>query len=130
MALSRRFSKRLVNAFDQSKILGVRAGSEPHRFIGIWVVVAEGRVFVRSWDRKAGGWYHTLRREPVGVLQIGDAEIKVRAVFTRSERLRDAVDRAYAAKYPTPGSVKYVRGFKSAGRRATTTEFVPFHRGR
>ena len=25
------------------KILGIRAGTGPHRFIGIWVVVVEGR---------------------------------------------------------------------------------------
>jgi len=31
----------------------------------------------------------------------------------------------YAEKYATPGSVKYVRGFKTPRRRATTLEFVP-----
>jgi len=59
------------------------------------------------------------------VLQVGDREVRVRAVRVRSERLRDAIDRAYAAKYPTPGSRKYVRGFRTPRRRETTTEFVP-----
>jgi len=126
MVPSRRFSPGLLRELDRSKILGIRAGIEPHRFIGIWVVVAKDRVFVRSWDQKPGGWYHTFRQEPRGVAQIGESEVPVRAVFTRGERLRDAVDQAYAAKYRTPGALKYVRGFKSAGRRATTTELVPF----
>jgi hypothetical protein len=35
------------------------------------------------------------------------------------------VDRAYAEKYDTKASLKYVRGFARARRRATTTELVP-----
>jgi len=125
MAATRRFSPALVRALDQSKIIGVRAGSLPHRFIGIWVVVVEGRAFVRSWDQKTTGWYHAFRREPKGVLQVGDREVRIRAVPRRSERLRDAVDLAYAVKYPTPGSRKFVRGFRLPRRRATTTELLP-----
>jgi hypothetical protein len=35
------------------------------------------------------------------------------------------VERAYAEKYFTPGSLKYVRGFRTPRRRETTMEFVP-----
>jgi hypothetical protein len=36
------------------------------------------------------------------------------------------VDAAYAAKYTTPGALKYVRGFaRSKRRRDTTTELMP-----
>ena len=51
--------------------------------------------------------------------------IKVRPVFTRSERLKKAVDRAYAEKYNTPGSLIFVKGFRLKKRRDTTTELVP-----
>jgi hypothetical protein len=43
----------------------------------------------------------------------------------RGERLRDAVEQAYADKYVTPASRKYVRGFRTARRRETTIEFRP-----
>lgn len=51
-------------------------------------------------------------------------EIPVRAVFTRSERLKTAVDKAYAEKFNTPGSGHYVRGLAQKKRRDTTTELV------
>ena len=121
----RRFPSRIIHAIGQSKILGIRAGAESHRFIGIWAVVAQGRVFVRSWDRKPDGWYQVLLQEPYGIIQIADRELRIRAVQTRSERLKDAVDRAYTEKYTTPGALKYVRGFKRPQRRASTTELVP-----
>ena len=125
MSIVRRFSRGVAAAIDESKILGIRAGARSdHRFIGIWPVVVGGRVFARSWTQKAGGWYRTLLDDPHGIIQIGDREIRVRAVRARGERIRDAVEEAYARKYATPGSLKYVRGFRTQRRRETTIEFV------
>ena len=82
-------------------------------------------IFARSWTLTKGGWYRTFLDDPVGTLQIGDREVRVRAVPVRSERIRDAVEEAYAAKYATPGAQKFVRGFRTARRREATIEFVP-----
>jgi hypothetical protein len=126
MKPKRRFPKDVVTAIRDGKILGIRAGTKPHRIIGIWAVVVENRVFVRSWSLKPRSWYRTFLEEPRGVIQVDGREIPVRAVFTRSERLKKAVDRAYAEKYNTPGSRHYVQGFaRSKKRRDTTTELVP-----
>jgi hypothetical protein len=124
--MTRRFSRPIVTAIDASKILGVRAGARSgHRFIGIWAVVVNGRVFARSWTLKDGGWYRTFLEDPLGAIEIGGRKVRIRAVRTRSTRIHDAVERAYAEKYATPGSRKFVRGFKTQRRRETTIEFVP-----
>ncbi len=125
MTARRYFSARLLRALRDGKILGLRAGGETHRFIGIWVVVVERRVFVRSWGLKASGWYHALRAVPRALLSVEGREIRARAVHTRSERLRAAVDRAYLEKYDSPGSVRYARDLGRARSRSTTTELVP-----
>jgi len=123
----KRFPAAVLSAVRDGKYFGIRAGSAPHRFIGTWAVMVEGRVFVRSWSMKPRSWWRTFLEEPKGAFQVpGRArELKVRAVQARSERLRDAVDRAYADKYDTRSSLRYVRGFKTAKRRATTTELRP-----
>lgn len=125
MKAKRRFTEKTLAAIRDGKILGIRAGTEPHRFIGIWVVVVEGRVFVRSWSLKPRSWYRTFLEEPRGAIMVADREIPVRAVRTRSEHLKDAVSRAYVEKYNTPGSIKYARDLGRAKSRATTTELVP-----
>ena len=131
MKADRRFPKQVVAAIRDGKILGIRAGTKPHRIIGIWAVVVENRVFVRSWGLKERGWYRALLEEPRGVIEVDGREIPVRAVFTRSERLKKAVDRAYAEKFNTPGSKHFVQGFaRSKKRRNTTTELVLGKRGR
>ncbi|HEY7440989.1 MAG TPA: DUF2255 family protein [Vicinamibacterales bacterium] len=121
----RRFRAELLATIDEAKGLRIRAGVLPHRFIGIWAVVVEGRVFVRSWSLKPRSWYRTFLKEPRGAVQVGGREIPVRAIQTKGERLKDAVSRAYLAKYKTAGSLKYAQDLGRPKSRATTTELVP-----
>ena len=124
---SKRFPANVVARIRDDKILGIRAGTAPHRIIGIWAVVVEGRAFVRSWGVKPQGWYRTFLEEPVGVIQVGKRKIRIRAVQTRSERLKDAVSQAYREKYNTPGSVQYVQDMSRKKSRNTTTELLPLN---
>ena len=124
---AKRFPAKTLAAIRADKILGIRAGDEPHRIIGIWAVVVEGRVFVRSWSLKPRSWYRTFLEEPRGLIQVGNRKIAIRAVQTRSERLKDAVTEAYREKYNTPGSIKYVRDMARTKSRNTTTELVPLN---
>lgn len=124
---AKRFSANILAAIREDKILGILAGTEPHRIIGIWAVVVERRVFVRSWSLKPRSWYRTFLEEPRGVIQVGKRKILIRAVQTRSERLKDAVSQAYREKYNTPGSIKFVQDMSRAKSRNTTTELVPLN---
>lgn len=124
--MARTFSRAVIAAIDAAKILGIKAGEgSDHKFTGVWPVVVKGRAYARSWTLKKGGWYRTFLDDPRGVLQVGERELRVRAVPARSERVRDAVEDAYAAKFNTKGSQKFVRGFRTARRREATMEFVP-----
>ena len=120
-----RFPPRVVAAIRDGQVLGIRAGTRPHRIIGIWAVVVEGRVFVRSWSLKPRSWWRTFREEPRGVIEVAGRRMRVRAIQTRSERLQDAVSRAYLAKFNTKGSLRFARDLGRAKSRATTTELVP-----
>jgi hypothetical protein len=119
-----RFADDVVEVLRDAGILGVRAGAE-HRFTGVWCVVVEGRLFVRSWNDKPTGWFRAFRREPVGAVQVAGVEIPVRARLTRSARLREAVTSAFGRKYDTKASRKWVEGFGEPARELTTLELVP-----
>ena len=124
-ALPNRFPDAIVDAIRACQVLGIRAGRAPHRVIAIWAVVVERRVFVRSWSLKPRSWYRTFLEDPYGVIQIEGRELKIRAVRTRSDRLKDAVSRAYLEKYHTPGALKFARDLGRPKSRDTTTELVP-----
>ena len=102
----RSFPDDTLAVLRASKGLRIRAGTGRHRFIGIWVVVVKDRVFVRSWSVKPNGWYRTFLKEPRGTIQVADYEIAVYAKCIKSERLRDAIDRAYLEKYNTAGGLR------------------------
>ena len=118
------FDDDIIEELRNAKILGVRAGTE-HRHTGVWAVVVEGRLFVRSWNDKPTGWFRAFRREPMGTIQVAGLEIPVRAKLTRGPRLREAVTAAFGQKYNTKASRKWVKGFGEPARELATLELVP-----
>ena len=118
------FPPSVALAIDATKYFYLRAGAE-HRFIAVWVLMIGERVFVRSWNDKAGGWYRAFREEGVGTIKVDNKEIDVRAKPVRAAKLLDQMDVAYAEKYDTKANLKYVKGFSTAKRRACSLELTP-----
>ena len=118
------FSKAVVEAFREAKIIGVRAGSK-HDYTGVWVVVVDDRVFARSWSDKPTGWFRAFKKEPKGSVQVGERTVRVQGKTVRSAKMRDSVTAAFAEKYPTKGSRQWVEGFAEPERVANTIEFIP-----
>src|SRR5687768_2449939 len=87
-----RFPDAILKSINEDRILGIRAGKEsPHRAIGLWVVVVDGRVFVRSWSMKSRSWWRTLLEDPYATIFVSRRKrgIPVRAHQVRSEKLKD-----------------------------------------
>lgn len=121
-----RFTDDVLTKIRKEKILGIRAGSDStHRVIGIWAVVVERRLFVRSWSMKPHSWWRTFHEDPHGSILVDDEDISIRAVQTRSERLKDLVSAAYKEKYNRPGDIQYVKDMSRKKSRETTTELLP-----
>lgn len=126
MTTKPRFPNNLLTQLKKDKIIGIRAGRDAaHRVIGVWMVVVEERVFIRSWSLKPRSWWRTFLEDPYGIMTIGEQEVHIRTIQTRSERLKDLVSAAYREKYNTPGSVQYVKEMSRKKSRDTTTELVP-----
>jgi hypothetical protein len=121
--MAQRFPPKTRAVFESTKYLYIRVGG--HRFIPICVVVVDGRVIVRFWNDKVDGWYRAFLLHRCGAVRMGDHEVPVRALRVRSPRLDDAAATAYASKYTTKANAKYVEGFKSSKRKATTLELAP-----
>jgi hypothetical protein len=120
-----KFPKAVIDSIQKEKILGIRAGTNSaHRIIGIWAVVVQGRVFVRSYSMKPRSWWRTFLEDPHGTFVVGEKEILVRAIQTKSEKLKDLVSAAYKEKYNKPGDIQFVKDMSKKRSRDTTTELV------
>ena len=121
------FSDAILASIRRERILGIRAGTNStHRVIGIWAVVVEGRVFVRSWSMKPRGWRRTFLEDPYGEVFVARRKlgIKVRAVRVKSGKMKEKVSAAYREKYNTRGSIGYVEDMSRSPSKDTTTELV------
>ena len=124
MAAAGRFSDKRIETLRRAKILGLRAGSK-HKYTAVWPVVVEGRLFVRTWNDSPDGWFRAFLAESRGVAEWPEGEARVVGKPVRSERMRKAVTAAYAEKYATKASQKWVQGFAEPAREANTLELTP-----
>src|SRR5260370_28271045 len=121
MKTKRHFPKATVAAIRDGKILGISAGTKPHRTIGIWAVVVEGRVFVRSWSLKPRSWYRTFLEEPRG----GDRSQRSRDSRARRLHSQRTLEDGRREKFPTPGSKFF---WKASKRRNAATRLLSWYR--
>lgn len=127
MKTKKGFSDEIIKIIDKERILGIRMGTDStHKVIGIWAVVVNGRVFVRSYTTKPNGWWRTVLKDPNGEIFPAKRKrgIKVRAIQVKSEKMKDLVSKAYREKYNTPGSVGYVAEMSVSPSRDATIECV------
>lgn len=115
----------ILSAVNKSQVIGIKAGKGRHRVIAVWAVVVNKRVFIRSWSLKKNSWYTAFRENPVGELHLGNRKIRIRPVFVRSELLKNKISAAYAKKYHTPGSMRFVKDMSRRRSRDTSTGLVP-----
>ncbi|WP_290058361.1 DUF2255 family protein [Amycolatopsis solani] len=88
---------------DDARELEIAVGSR--RWTPIWVVCAEGNVYVRSWYRRDTGWFGDALRSRRARIRVPGlaAEVTVEDLGAAPE-ITAAVDAAYRAKYPGGGT--------------------------
>lgn len=123
-AVATKFSAAKAKEIGAIKYLRIRAG-ETHRFIAVWIVEINGRLFVRSWNDKPTGWFRAFLKEPVGAVEVDGKPVPVRGKLVTDPALNQKATDAYALKYTTTANLQYVEGFRSPKRMATTLELVP-----
>ena len=71
----------------------------------IWVVVAEGEVYVRSVNGEKGLWYQRTISNPFVAIHVDSERLEFRAVHVKDPDVIAAVSEALRAKYPPGGSL-------------------------
>jgi hypothetical protein len=71
----------------------------------IWIVVVDGRVYVRSVRAEEGHWYRRALSSPDVAILVAGQRIPFRAVLVEDPEEIDQVTEALRAKYPAGGSL-------------------------
>jgi hypothetical protein len=76
----------------------------------IWVVVADGEVFVRSWRGTEGRWYRDLAAGGPAMLEFAGRRLAVQAIPASDAAAVARATREYLRKYrPSPHAQEMVR---------------------
>lgn len=106
---------------DELRIAGRREDGSLRKLVIIWMVTHEGDLYVRSVNGADAAWFRGTQIRGEGHVTSGRIDRDV--VFTRDDTVDDALDAAYASKYPGwPSAVEHIN---SAAARATTLRVTP-----
>ncbi|SDI40756.1 DUF2255 family protein [Chryseobacterium jejuense] len=106
-------------------LIGIKAGSERPEFLEIWMVVAQNRIFARSWGLAEKSWYNTFLKCSEGQIKCGNVIYNVQAVIPEDlNQLTDEINQVYLTKYNSEHNRKYAVGIIEDKHIEKTMEFV------
>jgi len=116
------FDKDVLSDLRERKEVSIRTDKHPGTAVTIWVVVAGGDVFVRSFLGPKGRWYRDLASGGSATLEFGGRRLEVRAVPANEPDTVARVSRAFLGKY-RPSS--YAQAMVQPGTLPTTLRLDP-----
>ncbi|WP_158538604.1 DUF2255 family protein [Chitinophaga skermanii] len=120
------FPYHILKYIEKHTLIGVRAGRNRQKFVEVWMVVVNNRVFARSWGQAPLGWYTEFLTDPMGAIRCGDDIIQVAGFIPPdADKIQQAVSNAYLSKYDYGENSFYANGITDAAREKTTLEFLP-----
>jgi hypothetical protein len=116
------FDADILRELNDTKEVAIRTAKHPETAVVIWVVVAGGAVFVRSFRGAKGRWFKDLAEGGPATLEIGSRRLAVQAVPTADEAAIAQASREYLAKY---GSSSYAQAMVQPALLPTTLRLDP-----
>ncbi|GAB2543134.1 DUF2255 family protein [Rufibacter soli] len=117
------FSQKSLDYLASNTLAGVKGGTDRDKFLDIWMVTVEGRVFARSWAKSSRSWFTAFQEQGVGELKLGDQVLKVTGKQLTDAHMNLLVDQAYKQKYTQEHNLSYVEGITQPEYHAYTMEF-------
>ena len=117
---------QVLAAAPELQIAVRRTDGSLHRWTPIWVVSADGQVYVRTWYRRTTGWFgHALRSRTARIRVPGlQADAVIEDVGEGPAGLRELVDTAYRDKYGHSSSSSMVGDTAAATTLRLTSRAV------
>ena len=119
------FPEDFYTYLNENTLVEVKGGTTRKSFLHIWLVVVEGRVFGRSWNKSEKSWFTAAVKTGVGAIKYGEKilEVKGRKVAF-DDPIQHRVSQAYIDKYHQPENIAYAEGIAQKEYFDRTLEFV------
>jgi len=95
------FDAETLRRLSMAREVWIRTDKRPNSAVIIWVVVADGDVFVRSWRGASGRWYRDLAQGGLASLEFNGSRLPVQAVPAIDAAAIARVSDGFLQKYRT-----------------------------
>ena len=95
------FDAAILRELRDTEEFVIRTEKHPKSAVVIWVVVADGDVFVRSWAGTRGRWYRDLAAGGPATLEFASRQLKVQAIPASDADAVARTSREFLNKYRT-----------------------------
>jgi len=117
---------KCIDAAQELEIASRSSDGKLRRWLPIWVVCVDGRVYVRTWYRRSTGWFGDAVETRAARIRVPGFEADVSVEDLGDRAPTDAVNHAYVAKYGDGGT----GGMTTAEAVAATLRLIPSSRPR
>ena len=118
------FPEDFYQYMNTHTLCGIKGGREREKFLNIWMVTVDDRVFARSWNKSARSWFTAFQRSGEGQIRYGDRVMDVTGKKLVNEpELNERINAAYLRKYTQKGNVAYAQGISQPEYADYTMEF-------
>ena len=117
-----KFDADTLRALRDTEEVTIRTDKHPETAVVIWVVVADGEVFVRSARGAKGRWYRDLAAGGSATLEVAGHRLAVQATPATDQASISRASREYLSKYQ---SSPYAQSVVRAEVLPTTLRLEP-----
>ncbi|GGF01649.1 hypothetical protein GCM10010984_18820 [Chishuiella changwenlii] len=112
-------------SIDSEILTGIKAGTDDHRFLDIWMVIVDDRIFARSWGIAERSWYNTFLNNENGKIKSGDKVFNIKAKIPEDlYELEEPINNAYMKTYDFGTNAFFAKGLAGKKHVEKTMEFI------
>ncbi len=119
-----RFPENFYEYHRNHTLIEIKGGTNREKFLEIWMVSVDGRVFARSWNKSERSWFTEIEKTGVGQIRYGDTIINIKGQkLPKNAELTRLINERYLEKYNQEENLFYAKGITQPEYEDFTMEF-------
>ncbi|MCI4669188.1 MAG: DUF2255 family protein [Bacteroidia bacterium] len=122
-----RFPESFYRYLKNNNLVEIIGGRDREKFLQIWMVEVDERVFARSWNKSERSWFTAIQESGIGKIKYGDQVIEITGMkLSGKAEIHKQIEERYLEKYNQKDNIYYSEGITQIDYRNYTMEFF-FH---
>ncbi len=110
MKLGNKFPEEFYKYLEINTLIEIKGGTKRNKYLEIWMVNVNERIFARTWGKSERGWFSCLIEEGIGTIRYLNKVINIEAKKNNNSEINKLVDKAYLQRYNQPHNTEYTNG--------------------